>query len=325
MRFLACLAATSLLATSAAAETAPKPTQYVIVSFDGAHDNKLWERSLALGERTGAKFTYFLSCTFLMSQAQRHAYQAPHQKKARSNTGFAQSSEEVRIRLDHIWKARLAGHEMASHVCGHFDGGDWSEADWEKEFRTFDETLLSAWKENGVGDKEPEGWADFVRNDIKGFRAPYLSAGKGLWPALRSHGFAYDASSVSKGPVEPEDAGGILRYALPRIEEGPQGKRVIAMDYNLYARHSKAREMPEKAAEFEARTLAAFRKAFDEQYQCSRVPLQLGFHFVEMNKGAYWSALEKFLDETCGKPEVACVSYAGHAAAMAGQGSQSSF
>jgi hypothetical protein len=29
-----------------------------------------------------------------------------------------------------------------------------------------------------------------------------------------------------------------------------------------------------------------------------------------MNGGAYWRALDRFLTETCGKPDVACVSYA---------------
>ena len=30
---------------------------------------------------------------------------------------------------------------------------------------------------------------------------------------------------------------------------------------------------------------------------------------VEMNGGAYWRALEKFLTEVCGKSDVACVSH----------------
>ena len=28
-----------------------------------------------------------------------------------------------------------------------------------------------------------------------------------------------------------------------------------------------------------------------------------------MNGGAYWNALERFVDETCGRAEVACVTY----------------
>jgi peptidoglycan/xylan/chitin deacetylase (PgdA/CDA1 family) len=308
MRIPFLLALSALAAASSHAED--KPKQLVVISFDGAHDNKLWERSLKLSVKTGAKFTYFLSCTFLMSPDERHAYQGPHQKPGRSNTGFSQTKEEVRERLGHIWQAHLAGHEIGSHACGHFDGKDWSNADWEQEFADFDKTLLTAWKANDAGDQEPKEWADFVRTDIRGFRAPYLSYGSGLLPALKAHGFRYDASLVSKGPAMAEDQQGIMRFALPRIPEGPEDRLVIGMDYNLFVRHSGGLNSPGRSKEFEARTLAAFRQAFEAQYSGARIPLQLGFHFVEMNGGAYWNALDTFLTETCGKPDVACVNYA---------------
>ncbi|AIJ55156.1 hypothetical protein C086_00360 [Brucella abortus F6/05-3] len=81
------------------------------------------------------------------------------------------------------------------------------------------------------------------------------------------------------------------------------------MDYNLYVRHSKAVEAPQKAAEFEARAYKAFRAAFDKQYAGKRIPLQLGFHFVLMNDGAYWRALERLVSEVCTKPDVKCTTY----------------
>jgi hypothetical protein len=294
-----------LAAFTAVTRAEEKPKQLVIISFDGAHDNKLWVRSQQLSEKTGAKFTYFFSCTYLMSPDERHAYQGPHQKRGRSNTGFAQTKAEVRERLGHIWAAHLAGQDIGSHACGHFDGRDWS-----KVFGDFDKTLLAAWKANDDAANEPKEWADFVKNDIKGFRVPYLSFGASLVPALKAHGFRYDASLVSKGPALPENDGGLMRFALPRIPEGPEGKLVIGMDYNMFARHSKAKEDAADAKKFEARALAAFRGAFDAQYNGARIPLQLGFHFVEMNGGAYWNALDTFLTETCGKPDVACVNYA---------------
>ncbi|MGO4843177.1 polysaccharide deacetylase, partial [Rhizobiaceae sp. 2RAB30] len=51
------------------------------------------------------------------------------------------------------------------------------------------------------------------------------------------------------------------------------------------------------------------KKAFETQYQGERIPLQLGFHFTLMNDGAYWRALERFAEDVCRQPEVACVSY----------------
>ena len=306
-RFLSLLPVLSVL-LPAFAVAAERP-QMVIVSFDGAHDNALWDKSRALAKRTGAHFTYFLSCTFLMNADARKAYQAPGQKKGRSNVGFAQSEGEIRARLDNIWTAHLEGHEIGSHGCGHFDGKDWTKADWSQEFRSFRTTLAGAWKGAGLADKEPAEWQDFVKGGIQGFRAPYLATGKALTDAEREDGLTYDASLVTKGPMLPRKQDGMIRFGLPLVTEGPSAKPVIAMDYNLFVRHSLGIENKARSSEFEERALAAYKAAFDRQYAGERIPLQLGFHFVEMNGGAYWRALDRFVTEVCGKPDVACVTY----------------
>ena len=312
LAFLALLApalvAAPVLADEKAAD-ADARKQLVVVSFDGAHDNLLWEKSRAMAKRTGAHFTYFLSCTFLFTIDDRKTYQAPHQRRGKSNVGFGQTQEEVVTRLGEIWLARLEGHDIGSHGCGHFDGGEWSAADWKAEFGFFRDTLRDAWNRAGVAEREPAGWQSFVDGDIKGFRAPYLSTGPGLVDALKAFGFAYDASLVSKGPAMPKAAGDLVRFSLPLIPEGPEQRPVIAMDYNLFVRHSMGIENRKDSARFEERTLAAFNAAFEAQYEGDRIPLQLGFHFVEMNGGAYWRALERFLTDVCGKPDVACVSH----------------
>lgn len=223
---------------------------------------------------------------------------------------FAQSREEIAIRAGHIWQAHLEGHDIGSHACGHFDGKGWSAADWESEFAAFRTALVDAWKKAGEPEAEPQGWADFARNDVKGFRAPYLSLSSGLMPALEAFKFTYDASLVTKGPGWPMTGDGMPRFGLPLIPEGPSHRPVIGMDYNLFIRHSMGVENKKDSARFEERTLAAYRGAFRKEYDGERIPLQLGFHFVEMNGGAYWRALDRFLTETCKKPDVACVSYA---------------
>lgn len=287
----------------------PEPkTQYVIISFDGAHDLAQWQRSRALAKRTGATFTYFLSCVFLLTPETKGTYKAPGKGAGRSNVGFALSKDEVAGRLDAIWGARAEGHEIASHGCGHFDGGRWNVRDWKSEFDAFTRILGEAYAVNGIAG-EPAAWKEFAATEIAGFRAPYLSTNDALRVALADNGFAYDASDVSRGPVEPETAGGITRFALPQIPEGPSGRRVIAMDYNLFVRHSGGFEREDKDGVFEKRTLDALRDAFDREYRGARVPLQLGFHFTLMNGGAYWRALERFAAAVCGKPDVACVSY----------------
>jgi peptidoglycan/xylan/chitin deacetylase (PgdA/CDA1 family) len=293
-----------------AAPAPAKPKQAVIISFDSARDISQWQRSRALAARTGAHFTYFVSCVFLLSPETRKEYTAPGKTSGKSNIGFAASKQEVADRLEQINLAASEGHDIGSHGCGHFDGKDWSKADWSSEFGSFSRILENTYSINGIA-PEPAGWREIARQSV-GFRAPYLSTNKALYEALPKAGYLFDASGVSRGPVRPTTVNGTTRFSLPQIPEGPDRRRVIAMDYNLYVRHSGGFERPSKAAEFADRTYGAFRAAFDAQYQGKRIPLELGFHFTLMNDGAYWKALERFAGEVCTKPDVECISYRGY-------------
>ena len=73
----------SLLA--AAPAFADRPVQQVLISFDGALHNEQWERSLALAAETGARFTYFLSCTYLLTRETRREYDPPDRGIGASN------------------------------------------------------------------------------------------------------------------------------------------------------------------------------------------------------------------------------------------------
>ncbi|WP_252192785.1 polysaccharide deacetylase family protein [Rhizobium sp. CSW-27] len=285
-----------------------KPKQLLLISFDGAGSNGLWARSRQIASKANARFTYFLSCTLVIDRARAKSYQGPHQKAGRSNIGFAQTREEALARLDHIWQAHREGHEIASHTCGHFDGKDWTEQDWRTEMQNFRRVLTDAWGDLGAEKDEPDGWRAFV-SGISGFRAPYLSTSEALNTAERAEGFAYDGSGISKGPTLPAARDGVLNFGLPLIPEGPENRRIIAMDYNLFIRHSAGIDNPSRAAEFEERAYSAFRAAFDEQYAGDRIPLQIGFHFVEMNGGAYWRAMERLVTDVCSLPDVGCVTY----------------
>ncbi|WP_245439907.1 polysaccharide deacetylase [Mesorhizobium sp. Z1-4] len=286
---------------------AERPVQFVVISFDGAREIEQWNRSRELARKAGANFTFFLSCTNLIAAENKFDYAPPGHKRGASNIGFAESREDIAARLRQIWTARLEGHEIANHGCGHFDGGGWSKGQWIAEFGAFTSFLRDAWSINGIP-FAPAGWTKFVETEITGFRAPYLSVGSALEPALAEAGFTYDASTVSRDPQQPS-GGKVVGFSLPMIPEGPNARRILAMDYNLYVRHSAAMEQPSKSAEFEERAYLAFRGAFERQYRGDRVPLQLGFHFRLMNDGAYWRALERFAMETCSLPEVRCVSY----------------
>lgn len=210
----AVIIASALAASPVVAQTT-KP-QYVLISFDGAHDNKLWTRSRELAKNNNAHFTYFLSCVFLMTKKDRRDYQPPHKRAGASNVGFALSHDEVVTRLDNVWQAHLEGNEIASHGCGHFDGTNWSTADWDKEIKEFRRITAGAYKNNGI-DGEPEGWQELARNGINGFRAPYLAASKPVQDALKANGFRYQASSVTRGPELQQLNGPFASFGLPLI------------------------------------------------------------------------------------------------------------
>lgn len=294
-------------ATAMAADMA-EPRQVVVISFDGAQHVPQWKRSRALAEKTGARFTYFLSCVYLLAPEHRALYQGPAHRAGRSNVGFGGSKDEVAERLREIWSARQEGHEIASHGCGHFDGRDWSKADWAAEFAAFTRIMRDAYAINGI-EGEPEGWRRLAESGISGFRAPYLSTSEALFEALADVGMDYDASGVSKGPAQPGTQGGLRRFSLPMVPEGPAARPVIAMDYNLFARHSNAEETEDRDGRFAERAYRAFKAAFDEQHDGRRIPLQIGYHFTLMNGGAYWRALERFAEEVCVMPDVDCISY----------------
>ena len=280
-----------------------------MISFDGAGPLAQWDRSLALSAKSGAKFTYFLSCVNLLPKELAHLYTSPEGRTGKSNVGFASSKADVRARLAAIWSAASLGNEIANHACGHFDGKSWSKEQWLSEFMSFDDILSNAYVNNSIG-SEPNGWREFVRNKIRGFRAPYLSTDKALYRALSEHGFAYDASGVERESLPPAGNKQLAKFALPQIAEGPSERRIIAMDYNLFVRHSGGFERASDSAEFEERSYQAFRHAFDAQYHGKRRPLQIGMHFTLMNGGAYWRAMERLVVDVCNKPDVRCITYA---------------
>ena len=285
-----------------------RPSQKVLISFDGALHNEQWERSLALAAETGASFTYFLSCTYLLTWDTRREYRPPDRAAGASNVGFGFSREDVAQRLAHIIDADSVGHEIANHGCGHFDGGGWTRAEWLHEFSEFDRIVANTYEINGI-DGEPANWRRLAGTMNGGFRAPYLSVGPALFTALDEHGFAYDASTVSRQPALPARENGIATFALPMIAEGPQARPVLAMDYNLFVRHSGGFEREDRDGAFEERAYRAFMDAFEAEYGGDRIPLQIGFHFTLMNGGAYWNALERFARDVCVRADVACITY----------------
>ena len=270
----------------------------------------------ALAARTGAHFTYFLSCVFLLSPETRHDYQAPGQGAGKSECRFRAIEGRRRrpARRDLACSRRKATRSpaMPAAISTATTG---AEADWLTGIRVF-RAILGERLCDQRHRRRAGRLAGVRRHGVKGFRAPYLSTGKGLYEALADAGFAYDASGISRGPVEPAAGRRLARFALPQIPEGPSGRRVIAMDYNLFVRHSGGFERPDEARRSRSAPTRPSTAPSRRNIGGKRTPLQLGFHFTLMNDGAYWRALERFAEDVCVKPDVVCISYRDYLAAQ---------
>ena len=128
------------------------------------------------------------------------------------------------------------GHEIASHAVGHFNGAGWSAADWDKEFRAFQQALGNVGPNNGLA----ETALAFPLSEVTGFRAPYLAKSPGLYAVLKSNGFRYDTSGVGQSDAWPEKIDGTWRFNLAMLRIAGSGKGTLSMDYNFFVAHSRA-------------------------------------------------------------------------------------
>ncbi len=110
----------------------------------------------------------------------------------------------------------------------------------------------------------------------------------------------------------------VVRFALPQSPEGPSERRVLAMDYNLFVRHSGGFERSDNDGVFEER---AYRCLPQGGRQCEMAAsarrFNSAFDFTMMNGGAYWRALERFASDVCGRADVACITYSDYLARTA--------
>ena len=305
-----------MLASAGSLKNDIRKIQYVVISFDGAKNIGIWKETRALARKYQATFTYFVSCVYFLHRGNARLYRAPGHRAGRSAIGFAKSAEDVGERLDQLNLAMRQGHEIASHACGHFNGARWSRAAWQSEFSSFTSILKNAYTNNGLSG-EPKGWKDLIENTITGFRAPFMARNAALDQVLAKRGFSYDASRGGYWDALPgKSKYNVWDFRLAFIPEGPKQRLLLAMDYNLYVRHSSARPRPALARRYQARAFKAYMRYFQKSYTGNRTPVQIGHHFARWNGNAYGNALERFVATVCPLKDVKCVSYAQLAKAL---------
>jgi peptidoglycan/xylan/chitin deacetylase (PgdA/CDA1 family) len=323
--FSSCKSKSAVENAQVAAQTAPlaRPPQHVMLAFDGSYNLNFWKEARAWAAKDNVKFTVFMSCVYFLDEKSPSAdpdldkmqYMAPKKPRGKSAIGWGDSPEDVKLRVQQLKETAAAGHELQSHACSHFGGGDlgWTEQDWDSEFDQYEKIMAKVSTKFGYPElPKPTG-----------FRAPLLSITEGMWPVLKKRGFVYDTSLMSRSDYWPKrNKVGSWNFPLaqllvkdlnnkPVVGANGAQRTVPTMDYNFFAMQSKGVEQKDEAKtkEYEEQMFRMYMSYFNSNYYGNRAPVHIGHHFSQWNKGAYWHALQRFADAVCKMPEVQCGKY----------------
>lgn len=308
-------------APSPTSTTFATTTQYVVIAFDGSRSFEMWKQTRDFAKMMEARnapihFTYFINTVYLLASQHRMMYLPPQHATGTSPIGFAATEREVADRLERMNGALNEGHEIGCHMTGHYSGATWSQKEWEQEFQSFFDIVNNVSTINHL-EKEPPNRSKLLLppEGIIGFRAPELGVNTNLWPALQKYGLRYDTSLTGKPGTWPAKLpSGLWEFPLQKIPfAGSTTSSVLSMDYNFYFKQSKAIDNAKRDtplwSEYYTQALTSYRDYFEKSYKGNRAPIYIGHHFSLWNDGVYWDALKQFAYETCGRPEVKCVTF----------------
>ena len=291
-----------------------RPPQFIVVSFDGAADYRMYQRWLKVADDVGARFTFFVSGIYMLLPEKKDAYQPPREPRGFSNLGgYAElagpksAAENLVDNVTDFNTARALGHEIGSHYVSHLceQSDAWSSAEWVSEQSQWEQFMLDPVGVNGLSNIPTP---IYTKQDFHGGRTPCLSGNKpALYTAMKQVGFEYDSSQPGILGAWPTKQQGLWNFALPSIKRVGSKYDTMAMDYNFYVNHGSA-ETQAQADEFEQTTYQSYMNAINSLYRGNRAPYITGSHFANWNKGAYMNALERTLRDACTRPETACVN-----------------
>jgi hypothetical protein len=114
----------------------PSNGQIVTIAFDGSRAISMWRESMAFARemrRDQGKqvhFTYFINTPYYLTDPPRNALGI--------SAGDISADEALR-RWAYTQLAINEGHEIGSHLVGHYNGEGWSQEQWEQEFTMFED------------------------------------------------------------------------------------------------------------------------------------------------------------------------------------------
>ena len=300
-----------------------------MISFDGSGSTGLMNYWRNISAETGAKFSFFISGVYLLTEANRKLYKPPRHSAGRSDIGNFTPGKDANgnpldIQADMYellkqWKAaHEEGHEIGTHFNGHFCGEtdpssvhNWTADDWRNEVSQFNTLLTNVVENNGL----PKIDLPFGPADIKGGRTPCLQGKLDdvLYPTLAELGWRYDSSHDAAEGVWPKKIAGIWSLPLHNIKLVGSNLTTFTMDYNFFAQQSylatksytpKSTTDPAVADQYRQQTYDSYKRYFENAYYGTRAPMVIGHHFAKWNMSAYIDAITQVIRELAPMPEV---------------------
>ena len=260
----------------------------ILISFDGSGDLPVWRRTLDFAKKNKVKYTYFVSAPYFMmrSDLKEHPYWALKeigQPPIKFRDGELQEGH-IKLRFNYLIRAIKEGHEIASHLCGHYDGSRWTYDQWIKEMEFFKLAMFLHFP------PDIEGISGIV-----GIRAPNLAINNSYFLAAKHEGFLYDSSLVGQDtnnnlikeiPIRRVKVGNVQ----PTLENGwfvIRPKYIIPFDYEFNV--AKKFLIGHNGAE-------QFFESICLDYLNNASPTQICLHFENFGDDSpYLQAMENFV------------------------------
>jgi hypothetical protein len=287
------------------------PPQFVVFSWDGAGNSKLFAHFRQLSKDLNASMTFFLSGIYTLPRSKRMLYHPPRHPRGASAIGYL-SDTSIHGCLSQLGPAWLEGHEIGTHFNGHFCGPDgveaWSPADWDSEI---DQAIgfVANWRTNTGFTDLPALPFDY-RSHLIGGRTPCLQGQRNLLRAQRVQRWKYDSSGTGTQVWPKQWANGLWKVPMQGIPFPGHSFEVISMDYNMMDNQSRVTQGdPSMHAKWKNQARDAYLAGFRRAYHGNRAPLIIGNHFENWNRGIYMDAVTEAAQAMAQHPDVRFVSF----------------
>jgi peptidoglycan/xylan/chitin deacetylase (PgdA/CDA1 family) len=131
------------------------------------------------------------------------------------------------VREDPVWVRRSwreaveAGHEIGVHTHSHPHGREFAVAQWEDEMRRCIEVLERPYADDDVsGVSDSSHGLGVARNQLIGFRTPFLEYADATLTAVQNQGFEYDCSLEEGTQEDQEGRNFVWPYLLDHRSPG---------------------------------------------------------------------------------------------------------